>query len=136
MGKVLSRTDFLAASSNRKRELVDVPELGGSVYLRELSTGQLLEYNDRIEKLRGAHSDVTPAASLELMSLMISMSACDEEGVLLFTEADVKALAENSIGVIIGLSTKAMEVSGIGKAVIEEVAAELKKVPTDSSATG
>jgi hypothetical protein len=136
MGKVLSRTDFLEAGSHRKTELVEVPELGGSVYLRELSTGQLLEYNSRVDGFRSTGNELTPAASLELMSLLISLSACGEDGSLLFTEADVKALSDNSIGVLIRLSTKALEVSGLGKGIAEEVADNLKKAQTDSSATG
>ena len=125
--KVLSRADFLATSQNLKRELMDVPELDGSVYIRELSAKQVLEFNDRIKKLQTDNPEVTPSVSIDLMALLISMTACDSGGDLLFTESDVRALAEGNINVLLNLSTKAMEVSGLNNAAVEEVTEQLKK---------
>ena len=125
--KVLSRADFLATSANLKRELMDVPELDGSVYVRELSAKQVLEFNDRIKKLQTDNPEVTPGVSIDLMALLISMTACDSGGDLLFTESDVRALAEGNINVLINLSAKAMEVSGLNNAAVEEVTEQLKK---------
>jgi len=130
--KVLSRADFLATSANLKRELMDVPELDGSVYVRELSAKQVLEFNDRIKKLQTDNPEVTPGVSIDLMALLISMTACDSGGDLLFTESDVRALAEGNINVLINLSAKAMEVSGLNNAAVEEVTAQLKKTEIDS----
>lgn len=130
--KVLSRGDFLSASSNLKRELVDVEELGGSVYLRELSAKQILEYNERIKKLQADDFSLTPSNSVVLMASLISMTACNSEGELLFTEADIQALAENNLNLLITLSAKALEVSGMGNAAVNEVTSELKKVPAFS----
>jgi hypothetical protein len=132
--KVLSRADFLAAAANRKRELVDVPDLGGVVYLRELSAKQILAFNDRLRKLQAESPEVTPSNSVDLMAVLISMTACDAAGGLLFTEEDIQALAENNLNLLITLSAKAMEVSGMGSREIDEVTENLKKV-TDSSPT-
>jgi len=130
--KVLSRADFLSASANLKRELVDVEELGGSVYLRELSAKQILEYNERIKRLQADNPNLTPSSSVDLMAALISMTACDSEGALLFTEADVQALAENNLNLLITLSAKALEVSGMNTAAVDEVTDNLKKVPAFS----
>ena len=127
--KVLSRADFLSASTNLKRELVDVDELGGAVYLRELSAKQILIYNERIQKLQADNPQLTPSTSVDLMAVLISMTACDSEGALLFTESDVQSLAENNLNLLITLSAKALEVSGMGNAAVDEVTSELKKVP-------
>ncbi len=132
--KVLSRADFLGASQKLKRELVDVPALGGAVYLREVSVSQMLAYNARLQSLQAkGKKKVTFATSIELMALLLSMTACDEDGNLLFTEADVKALADNSPAVLLELSVKAMQVSGMNSAAIKEVAANLKKARSGSS---
>ena len=130
--KVLSRADFLSASANLKRELVDVEELGGSVYLRELSAKQILEYNERIKRLQADNPNLTPSSSVDLMAALISVTACDSEGALLFTEADVQALAENNLNLLITLSAKALEVSGMNTAAVDEVTDNLKKVPAFS----
>src|SRR5687767_2031484 len=111
--KVLSRADFLSASANRKRELIEVPELGGAVYLRELSARELFKFNERLHKLQAENSEATPSSSLELMGLMISMTACDAAGGLLFTEADAQALADNNLNILIALSTEALKISGV-----------------------
>lgn len=125
--KVLSRADFLSASANLKRELVEVEELGGAVFLRELSAKQILEYNERIRKLQTDDSSLTPSSSVDLMAALISMTACDEDGALLFTESDVQALAENNLNLLITLSAKALEVSGMNNAAVDEVTDQLKK---------
>lgn len=134
--KVLGRGDFLAVTQNRKRELVPVPELGGSVYIGELFGGQIIEYNARIKKLKGkGKKDVSPATSFELMALLISMSACDESGEPIFTEADVKHLARVNPNALLTLSVKAMEVSGLSNNAVEEVKEQLKKATSADSAT-
>ncbi len=132
--KVLSRVDFLSAAANLKRELVEVEALGGAVYLRELSAKQVLEYNERIRNLQTDGSSLTPSSSVDLMAALISMTACDEDGALMFTEADVQKLAENNINLLITLSAKALEVSGMNTAAVVEVTDQLKKTEIDSSA--
>lgn len=129
--KILSKGDFFAF----KKELVEVPELDGSVYVKELGGKSLLTYRERIEDLQKVSSELDEKNSLELMALLVSLTACDEEGDLIFSETDVKKLADTHIGVLLRLSTKALEVSGMGKAVIDEVADNLKNAQADSSTT-
>jgi hypothetical protein len=133
--KVLGREALLSASKNLKKELVEVPELGGSIYIRELSGKQLFQYNERIESLQKVTPELTPSSSLELVSLLVSLSACDEAGNLLFTEEDVKELSNNSFSVLMRLMKKALELSGINPKAIGEVADNLKNAQKDSSTT-
>ena len=129
--KILGRDDLLKGS-NLKRELVEVPELNGSLYIRELSTAQLLTFNARIEALKGEKTEVDFEASVNLMALIVSFSACDETGNLLFTEADAAKLAENRIKVLGLLSTKALHLSGMDIN-IAEATNNLKNAPQTSS---
>jgi len=121
----LNKNDFLNATSKLKKELVELPEMGGSVYVREMSGIQLLTYNERVLELQKNSKEITPVVSVALMALLVSMTVSDEDGNLLFTEADAKALAQNSLSVLIKLSTKALEVAGLNKAVIDEVKSNL-----------
>lgn len=132
--KILGRNDFLSVTDNRKRELVPVPSLGGSVFIGELFGEQIVIFNERIRQLkeRGL-KEVTPETSISLMALLVSMSACDEGGEPLFTEADVTRLARSNVADLLTLSTKAMEISGLGSRAIEEVKENLKKVQSADS---
>ncbi|HET8670884.1 MAG TPA: hypothetical protein VFM05_09755 [Candidatus Saccharimonadales bacterium] len=134
--KVLGRGDFLAVTQNRKRELVPVPELGGSVYIGELFGGQIILFNERIRQLRElGEKDVSPSVSISLMALLLSMAACDENGEPLFSEADVTKLARTNPNTLIVLSAKAMELSGLNNAAVEEVKENLKKATSADSVT-
>jgi len=133
--KILGKEAFLQAGSNLKRELVNLPELGGSVYVREPSGLQLLQYNEKIEELQKESPELTPSNSLELMSYLVSLVVCDEYGRLLFTQDEAKSLMENSISVLTKLTAKALELSGLGK-VANEVTDSLKNAKKDSSMEG
>lgn len=133
--KILSRADFLAATV-LKRETVPVPELGGTVYINQLYAAQLLDYNELIQQLkRDGKQDVTPSTSLELMARLVSMAACDADGNALFTEADVKELVKSHPNVLLKLSTKAMELSGLAGEAVKEIVAQLKKNQNGGSFT-
>lgn len=131
--KVLSRADFISATQ-LKRELVPVPELGGAVYISELYGAQVLAFNERIQEMkRKGKKSVDAKTSVELMALLISMSAVDASGKPLFTEADAKLLARSNVGVLVSLSAKAMEISGLNTNAVDEVKEQLKKNLTDGS---
>ena len=134
--KILTREDLLSGD-HLKRELVPVEELGGAIWVRQLATAHILTFNQRIRDLRSqGKTKVTADISVELMALVVSMSACDPDGHLIFTEADVQALLINEIDVLRKLAEKAQELSGLqarfdGDAV-SEVAADLKNEPAIS----
>lgn len=136
--KVLGRDDLLSGN-HLKKELVPVPELEGSIYIRELSTPQIITFNRRIKELSADNKEVGFDTSLELMALAVSLSACDGDGQLLFTEDDVNQLLQNKIAVLMSLSTKALTISGLDLAIANgltsEVAANLKKGRMTSSAS-
>jgi len=127
--KMLTREDFLSV----RKELVEVPELGGSVYVKELGGKSLLKYKERIEKLQEENPELDESNSLELMALLVSLTVCDKDGNLLFSESDVKKLAENHINVLIRLSTKALEMIGMSNTQIQEVQSKLPNARVDSS---
>lgn len=85
--KVLSAEDIVAkATPKHPPLLVQVPEWGGSVYVRRLSVGDLGKYFARINELNG-HPDKIRVAAL-------SSAICDENGNRLFTESDASALVD------------------------------------------
>ena len=79
MGKVLTAAEIIGAK-DRRRELVEVPEWGGSVWVQEISAADA-----------EAMSDGAP-------SVVEFCAACivDEHGERLFSSDDVSALADKS----------------------------------------
>lgn len=135
--KVLGRDALLASSAKLKKEPVELAD--GIVYVRELSGRGLLEYNERIEKLQkekgSSNPELTPSETIELAALLVSKTACDAQGNLLFTEEDINSLMDNSMGILLKLSAKAMELSGLSKSIVDEVTDNLKNARKDSSTT-
>ncbi|HEY6020148.1 MAG TPA: hypothetical protein VIY48_09675 [Candidatus Paceibacterota bacterium] len=138
--KLLGRDEFLNGQS-LNLELVEVPELQGSIYMRELGTPGVMKFNSRVKELQGGDEkkEIDFESSIELMALSVSLSACDEKGVFLFSESDVKQLTNNNLAMLLRLATKAMNISGLGMNTIGEltsgVAANLPKDPKNSSPT-
>lgn len=132
--RILSRDDFLSGT-HLKRELVDVPELGGAVYLRELSTPQLLLLRERMNQARGADGRIDDVHSLQMMAFVLSLSACDDTGAPLFTVEDLEPLMHNKISVLERLGNQVLAISGIDLDVAA-VANNLKKNQTPSSSSG
>jgi hypothetical protein len=111
----LSREQILAAN-DRKTDVVDIPEWGGSVKIRSMSGAQAEEF----KKL----SDDDALSEVQTLIKVISMSALDDEGKQLFTDADLEALADKSISVLNTVAEACMAVNGF---VEEEVVEELKE---------
>jgi hypothetical protein len=78
--------DQILAASDLKRELVEVPELNGSCYVRTMTAGE----RDRWE----AEHAKNPTGNIR--ARLAVATVCDEEGHLLFTPADVEALGGKS----------------------------------------
>jgi hypothetical protein len=133
--KILSRTDFIKKLDSFKREIVPL-QMGGAVYVAELSAAQVLTYNERLQGLQTkGKKKVDPSTSVELMALMVSMAVCDEQGAPLFSEEDAKKLMRANLNDLLTLSIKAMELSGMSGDAVQEVAANLKKARNSGSAS-
>ena len=131
--KDLTAEDFFEAQAPESKRVII---RGGAVYVHELSPDQFIRYNSRIKSLkRKGKKDIDISTSLELMALLISMTVHDKEGNPLFSETDVKRISKSRPDTLITLSAEAMEVSGFKSEQIQEVAANLKKIQSGSSAS-
>ena len=131
--KILGRDDLLSGN-HLKRELIEVPELDGSIWLKELSTPQLLLFRSTAESYSDERGHINVENDIKLMTLALSLSACDADGNLLFTEQDVIQLMNNKLNVLATLGAKVLELSGMDIDV-NEVTANLKKVNQKSSSS-
>lgn len=137
MTKILGRDDLLTGDT-LKRELVPVPQLDASLWMREMSGDHVIEFKKYIEKLKiDGIAETTFEQDIEIMKMVISFSACDENGNLLFSSAEeAKGLSKNNLNVLIDLGNKALEITGVkmnGTGLTTEVADNLPNDPTKSS---
>jgi len=113
MTKVLGKADLLEGD-NLKRELVPVPKLGGSIWMREMSGEHVIEFKRHIDQFKADGVQETNfEQDVEIMTMVISFSACDENGKLLFTQEEARQLTRNNINVLMDLGNKALTLSGI-----------------------
>ena len=96
--------DEILAAPDLKPELVDVPEWGGSVWLRGLSAGEYMAFSQQGQAL---------LAEGTLQAWLVAKTLIDETGTPLFTEDGVKALAQKSGKVIKTLAEHVMKLSGL-----------------------
>ena len=132
--KFVNREAFLSPAQNLKRAGMELEGIG-MVGVRELNGRQILIYNQRIRQMMEKDSKVNPENAMEIIALLVSMSVCDDEGNLLFTEEDVTALMEASFDSLIKIAGKATELSGLSKEKSGEVSSSLKNALTSSSTT-
>ena len=98
----LTRDQILTADDGRFTE-VDVPEWGGSVRIKTLSAGGLIQ----LMKLTNDGDDLSKLEPGTLADIVI-MTAVDTEGKYLFTSDDRKMLTERNGVVMVNLATKAI----------------------------
>ena len=110
----LSKEQILAADDMGLKE-VEVPEWGGSVFLRVMTVGERDSYeNDwMVNKSRGVEN---------FRSKFLQRVLCDEKGNLLFTDAEINLLASKSARVITRIWDAAMKHNALTDDDVEELA--------------
>ena len=93
----LNKHQILGASDTQVQS-VDVPEWGGTVFLRSLSTGEGIEYN---EKRASTHEE-------KLVPLALTYSISDEMGKPLFNQDDVDELCKKDPRILLRLYEAAL----------------------------
>jgi len=113
MTKILGKADLLQGE-NLRRELVTVPDLDASIWMRQMSAVQVIEFKKYIDGLKSEGvTETTLEQNLEIMAFVISLSACDEKGELLFTPDEAKDLTRNNLNTLTYLGSKALEISKV-----------------------
>lgn len=116
--KVMGREAFLSKRSLTK-EFVEI-ENGTGFYIREM-TGADVEY------IAKRANDENKPSNVESMAIVIVLSACNEEGNLLFTMEDVPEIVKNiSVGSLIKLSEVAVRISKLNPTALNEAKNNLK----------
>jgi hypothetical protein len=107
----LNRQSILEAPDFKTVE-VAIPEWGGSVYVRTLTSRQ----RDEFEQLVAGKSYANIRATL------CAWTACDERGQRIFTDADIPKLGDKSAAATERIFVKALELAKFDDKDIEDLA--------------
>lgn len=103
--------DAILSALDWRREAVEVPEWGGTIYVREFSGADRDAFY--LEVLRRKQHEGEGADVAGLTTWLLVRTLCDEQGNLLFAPEDEAALAAKAAAVLNRLFLKAMEINGL-----------------------
>jgi hypothetical protein len=126
--RLITREEFLAKPDLNPVE-VPIPALGGSVWVRTMSTRQRDDYDlDQGETKTARREDIR--------ARILVFTVCDEEGNLLFKPEDKTRISDLFADRTQPLFEEALKVNNIFKADVEEAEKNSETVPSQcSSAT-
>lgn len=113
--KILSKADILSAD-DLKREIVEVPEWGGAVYVRVLPGRERDAFEERLLTSK-TKSGTLPNVRASLCAAAI----CDESGKPLFDEKDIAALGERSGAALTRVFAAASKINRLSKDDVAEL---------------
>lgn len=133
--RLLSREDILAKGSELQVREVEVPEWGGFVRLRELTSSERTRVElSMVQQRQGrGGNQVDMSAYPRLRGRVLARSIVDEANHLLFTEADIEAFAEMGAGPIERLFAVACAMSGLSQQDVESMVGNSASTPNDDS---
>jgi hypothetical protein len=129
---MLLTREAIFAADDLTKELVNVPEWGGDVYLRTLTAGERERWEETNLTRKGNDSKVN---LINLQASLVALTAVDEAGVHLFTAADIPALNGKSSVALQRLFSKALELNRVGKQDVEELVKNSETTPVEDSPT-
>lgn len=117
-------------SSDLKRETVDVPEWGGEVLVRELTSAERDQFEIFI--LERKKQDDYRGVRAKLLSLTV----VNEAGERLFSDDDIEALAQKSASAVDRIFSVAQRLSGFGIDKFKEIEQDFARDQSDVSTSG
>ena len=132
---MLNRQDILAKKSLR-RELIEIPEWGGTVYVRELSAEERTQYEiERSDLVMGEQKDPKEKAKrfVDMRARGAVLGTINEDGTQMFLPDDVKTLNELSGSALDKISSAILTLSGYTTAERDRLKKTSNAVDDDSS---
>jgi hypothetical protein len=114
----LDRATILAVD-DLPRQVVEVPEWGGSVTVRSMTGAE----RDELEGIMAAQlASLAPGDRLRnFRALTVAFCAVDDNGYRLFTQADVEALGGKNAAALVRVFTVAQALSALNDTDVEEL---------------
>lgn len=117
MSATLGR-DVLLAKRERRKKVIDIPELGGHVIVQAMTARERGEYEAQFLTRKGELK-----ASVARTRELLAIACCvDDEGNKLFTVADIDLLGNVDATILERITKAAQELSDISDKDLEELA--------------
>lgn len=114
----LTKDEIVASSGKVEVEELDVPELGGSVYVRAITSGERDGYEAGVMQLRG--DKLVPKLSNARAKLIV-LALSDETGARLFKDDELAVIAALSARASQRIFDKARELAGLSDEDVDEL---------------
>lgn len=110
----LSKAALLAAANQTKLEPLELPELGGTVYVKAMTAGEREQFEQDM-------TDNDLVKSKKVRATVFANSVTDENGNRLFTSDDIDSINSLPASIVSKVFDKSNEINGINtKQVIEQ----------------
>lgn len=114
--------DQILDAKDLQTEVVEVPEWGGSVKIRGMTGVERDAFEESLLRGKGKNTRVNMQ---NIRAKLVAHSVVNGDGERMFSNADVQALGKKSAAALDRIFDVAQELSGITKADVEELAANL-----------
>ena len=104
--------DAILKATDLSKQIVEVPEWGGSVYVRQMTAADRDAYEAECYPIDVKTGTATIRRD-NLRARLLSRTLCDESGSLLFSAADVESLGGKSSDVLEKLYHEARSINGM-----------------------
>ncbi len=129
----LTREQILAAQDD-ERELVDVPQWGGAVFVKVLSGAERDQWEGSMQVDDDASPEERHAKRFgNLRARSAVLSVCDEQGAPLFTMADAHWLGGKSSKALDKIWEVFIRINAIRKEEVDELTKNSETTPNDAS---
>lgn len=132
MSKILTR-DAILQAQDLPRELVEVPQWGGSVYVRALTGAERDTFETSIVEQRGKSTKMNLK---NIRAKLVALSVVDEEGNRIFSDADASALGKKSAAALDKVFEVAQRLSGLRPEDVEELSKNFGSDQSEDSISG
>lgn len=133
-GSYLSKDDILRADDIRFKD-VDVPEWGGKLRVRGLTSEEMLDFGLEIAEGTNPQQPGNVRMKREHFMRIVTMVVVDAEGANIFSTEDMDALGKKSLAPIQRIVETSMELSGFTEDAQSEMGKSSKEVPPVGSST-
>lgn len=113
----LTKEQILGQTGDRPVRAVEVPEWGGTVYVRTLKAVERDAFE--AENARAARKQ-DGSQLVNLRARLAALTVCDESGQRLFSDIDAVELGQRSGAVLDRIFDAATSLNGMGPAAVEE----------------
>jgi hypothetical protein len=131
MAKILSKMDIVQCN-DRVLELVEVPEWGGSVYVRSMTAAERSRIEGdaaKFKETKGKDSSFAQTFTVRMAGLCV----CDEQGNRLFSDSEFDLLRQKNALAVSRVAEVAQRLNGFSKADVEALEKNSETAQPDAS---